>query len=170
MIDGILPGSDNATESVSAENFSQSQFLRVLLYSPPGKDGPEGIPGLFTLSLAAFVTAEKFEILTGATTPMEFESSDTGPRSDDLEETLEDLVDNVVDREPLDADRQYDTHVYTHADSGRKRTRELYEALSPRAQSELAQIRASAVNDVSHFVLDAHTLGPEMFDEPLIRT
>lgn len=170
MIGGILPGRDSTTDDVSAEDLSQSDFLRVLLYSPSDQDGPEGIPGPFTLSLAAFVTAEKYEILTGTAAPVEFESSDIGPRSNGLEETLDNLVGDMVEKESLDTDRQHDRYVYSHADCGKERTRKLYESLSPRARSELAQIRESAVNDVSHFVLDAHTLGPEMFDEPLIRT
>lgn len=170
MIDRILSRAKETSDDVSAEDLSQSDFLRVLLYSPPERDGPEGIPGPFTLSLATFVAAEKYEIITGTPAPFEFQSSDTGPRSEELDATLDRLVDEVVVCERLDTDRQHDTHLYSHADSGLERTRTLYEALSPRTQSEFAQIRASAVDEIQHFVLDAHTLGPELFDEPLIRT
>lgn len=176
----ILPGSgrdDELTESVDTESPSREALVRLVLFAPDGSDSSERenaewVPGPVTLSLSLFVTVEKFSKLTGMTSPFEFESSDYGPRDPELEAVLAELIEDglVESRERTDDGRPYDEYDYRLTETGVEETRPLYEAFSKRAKHELAGIRYSAVEEMSHFVLDVHTLSPGMFERELIRT
>lgn len=169
MIGGIL-GDDDVIESLTGRD-QYEEFTLLLLYNPPETDGPEQTPGPFTLSLAAFVFGRKYELVTQESAPFEFESSDRGPSDTRLEETIESLVDDgLVTRRDPSGDRPYDEAAYELTDDGRAEANELYNSIPKRVQTELAEIRHNSIKNMAHFVLDAHTLGPNLFDEPLIRT
>ncbi|MEZ3145276.1 hypothetical protein [Halobaculum sp. MBLA0143] len=169
MIGGILGDSD-VIESLTGRN-DYEEFTLLLLYDPPEENGPDRMPGPFTLSLAAFVFDRKYELVTQHSAPFEFDSSDRGPSDPELEETVDSLVSQgLVSPRKGDDDRPYDNISYKLTPKGEAEAAELYDSVSERVQGELADIRHSAVEEMSHFVLDAHTLGPDLFDEPLIRT
>lgn len=169
MIGGIL-GDDDVIESLVGRN-QYEEFTLLLLYSPPETDDPGQTPGPFTFSLAAFVFGRKYELVTRESAPFEFESSDHGPSDPRLTEAIDSLVDDgLVTRRDSSEDRPYDEVAYELTEAGQAEAAELYKSIPKRVQTELVNIRQNSIENMSHFVLDAHTLGPNLFDEPLIRT
>lgn len=171
IFDRRKESTDSDTPSLGSSP-DRGTLVKLVLYAAEERDDPEWVPGEVTLSLTIYVLAEKFGKLNGMESPFEFHPSEDGPNDPELSTVLDKLEDDgeIEKRELGENERSYDEFECRLTDEGAEDVELIYNSLSVTAKDEITEVKSSAVEELSHFMLDVHTLAPTMFETDILRT